>query len=121
MTPPSLRSLAALAGELEIAGLYVKDESFRFGLNAFKELGTAMPWPESWRSAPGSPGGGQYHSDRHVHLCNGHRRQPRPWGALGRPESEAESDDVHVQRLLPGAAGQHPKAGSLGGDYPLQL
>lgn len=34
-----LASLDALAAELKIAGLYVKDESFRFGLNAFKVLG----------------------------------------------------------------------------------
>lgn len=43
MTLPSLRSLAALAGELEIAGLYVKNEGFRFWMNAFKRLGTATP------------------------------------------------------------------------------
>ena len=37
--PTPLHSLSALAGELGIGGLYVKDESFRFGLNAFKGLG----------------------------------------------------------------------------------
>jgi len=31
--------LNRLAGELGVAGIYVKDESFRFGLNAFKVLG----------------------------------------------------------------------------------
>ena len=36
-----LRSLAALAGRLGIAGIFVKDESFRFGLNAFKVLGAS--------------------------------------------------------------------------------
>ena len=34
-----LVSLSNLARELGISGLYVKDESFRFGLNAFKVLG----------------------------------------------------------------------------------
>ena len=34
-----LRALPALAGVLGVAGLYVKDESSRFGLNAFKGLG----------------------------------------------------------------------------------
>ena len=34
-----LRNLSALAEKLGVAGLYVKDESFRFGLNAFKGLG----------------------------------------------------------------------------------
>ena len=37
--PTPLHSLSTLAGELGIGGLYVKDESFRFGLNAFKGLG----------------------------------------------------------------------------------
>lgn len=34
-----LAELSGLAGELGLAGLYVKDESYRFGLNAFKVLG----------------------------------------------------------------------------------
>ena len=37
--PTPLRKLDTLAGRLGVAGLYVKDESFRFGLNAFKVLG----------------------------------------------------------------------------------
>jgi diaminopropionate ammonia-lyase len=36
-----LRSLAELASKLGIGGLYIKDESYRFGLNAFKVLGGA--------------------------------------------------------------------------------
>lgn len=34
-----LVSLSALARELNVAGIHVKDESYRFGLNAFKGLG----------------------------------------------------------------------------------
>jgi len=34
-----LRSLTSLAELLEVRGIYVKDESYRFGLNAFKVLG----------------------------------------------------------------------------------
>ncbi|GAB6181320.1 diaminopropionate ammonia-lyase [Desulfotomaculum defluvii] len=34
-----LRSLDHLAKYLDVAGIYVKDESYRFGLNAFKVLG----------------------------------------------------------------------------------
>lgn len=34
-----LVNLKALASELGVAGIYVKDESYRFGLNAFKVLG----------------------------------------------------------------------------------
>ena len=37
--PTPLRPLDAMAGELGLGGLYVKDESYRFGLNAFKVLG----------------------------------------------------------------------------------
>lgn len=37
--PTPLRSLDALAAHLGVAGIWVKDESARFGLNAFKGLG----------------------------------------------------------------------------------
>ena len=37
--PTPLVSLSALAAELGVAGVFVKDESKRFGLNAFKALG----------------------------------------------------------------------------------
>jgi diaminopropionate ammonia-lyase len=37
--PTPLRRLDGLAGELGIDSLHVKDESARFGLNAFKGLG----------------------------------------------------------------------------------
>ncbi len=37
--PTPLRSLSSLAADLNVSGIYVKDESFRFGLNAFKALG----------------------------------------------------------------------------------
>ncbi|MBQ9155981.1 MAG: diaminopropionate ammonia-lyase [Eubacterium sp.] len=37
--PTPLAALRNLAASLGIAGMYVKDESFRFGLNAFKGLG----------------------------------------------------------------------------------
>lgn len=37
--PTPLADLKGLAGELGIGALYVKDESYRFGLNAFKGLG----------------------------------------------------------------------------------
>lgn len=37
--PTPLRSLNHLATRLGVSGIYVKDESYRFGLNAFKVLG----------------------------------------------------------------------------------
>ena len=39
--PTPLHSLPDLAAELDLAALYVKDESSRFGLNAFKVLGAS--------------------------------------------------------------------------------
>jgi diaminopropionate ammonia-lyase len=39
--PTPLRSLPHLAAELGVSGIYVKDESCRFGLNAFKVLGAS--------------------------------------------------------------------------------
>ena len=40
-TPTPLVSLTDLAAHLNTGGIYVKDESFRFGLNAFKALGSS--------------------------------------------------------------------------------
>lgn len=34
-----LKNLAELAAKLKVAGIYIKDESYRFGLNSFKVLG----------------------------------------------------------------------------------
>jgi len=39
--PTPLRSLPSLAARWGVGGLFVKDESFRFGLNAFKVLGAS--------------------------------------------------------------------------------
>ena len=36
-----LRSLNLLAKRMGVGGIYIKDESFRFGLNAFKVLGAS--------------------------------------------------------------------------------
>jgi len=35
-SPTPLRALSAMAKELGLGGLYVKDESYRFGLNALR-------------------------------------------------------------------------------------
>jgi diaminopropionate ammonia-lyase len=39
--PTPLRSLPRLAAELGVSGIYIKDESYRFGLNSFKVLGVS--------------------------------------------------------------------------------
>ena len=50
--PTPLVRLRALAADLGLGGVFVKDESKRFGLNAFKVLGGAYAmdatWPRNW-------------------------------------------------------------------------
>ncbi|ORT99879.1 Threonine dehydratase [Anaerovibrio sp. JC8] len=41
--PTPLVSLSALASHIGVEQIWLKDESKRFGLNAFKALGGAMP------------------------------------------------------------------------------
>ena len=50
-----LRNLAKTAKILGLKGLYVKDESYRFGLNAFKGLAEAMPLLKSLRKRREKP------------------------------------------------------------------
>ena len=53
--PTPLVDLKGLAKHLGLEAFYVKDESFRFGLNAFKGLGGSFCVPESWERNWGSP------------------------------------------------------------------
>ena len=47
-----LANLSGMANRLGLGGLYVKDESYRFGLNAFKVLATSPRRPAAmWRTA----------------------------------------------------------------------
>ena len=48
-----LASLASLASRLGVAGIYVKDESYRFGLNAFKVLGGSYAIGKIMEKNPG--------------------------------------------------------------------
>jgi len=54
-TATPLASLSVLAGHLGIGGIYVKDESFRFGLNAFKVLGASFAMASFIAGAKGCP------------------------------------------------------------------
>jgi hypothetical protein len=47
-----LQALNNLAKVLQIKGIYVKDESFRFGLNAFKGLGASYAMNEILKDLP---------------------------------------------------------------------
>ena len=46
-----LYELRALARELGLARIWIKDESARFGCNAFKAWAQAMPWQAACRGA----------------------------------------------------------------------
>lgn len=58
--PTPLRRQKCLAQQLGVGEIYVKDESYRFGLNAFKVLAVRLPldatshsaWAEIFRSCP---------------------------------------------------------------------
>lgn len=54
-SPTPLRALSAMAKELGLGGLYVKDESYRFGLNAFKVLGGSYAIARQIASQTGQP------------------------------------------------------------------
>lgn len=53
--PTPLRNLSAMAEELSLGGVYVKDESYRFGLNAFKVLGGSYAIARTIASLTGKP------------------------------------------------------------------
>lgn len=50
--PTPLHALDSLAKSLHVKGIYVKDESYRFGLNAFKGLGVSYALNEILKHAP---------------------------------------------------------------------
>ena len=106
--PTPLVGLAGLARELGVGAVFVKDESHRFGLNAFKGLGDLRPHQDhrpgtgsggefDLRPAlrPGVPGEGAGHGVRHHH-----RRQPRPGRGLGRPQAGVPGPRVSPRRLF---------------------
>jgi len=49
-----LHNLKSLANHLDVKGIYVKDESYRFGLNAFKGLGASYALNEILKNKPQS-------------------------------------------------------------------
>jgi len=48
-----LRSLSNLAAQLGVGGIYIKDESYRFGLNSFKALGSTYALSQCMKDKPG--------------------------------------------------------------------
>ena len=48
-----LAQLKAMAAQLGLGDLFVKDESYRFGLDALKCWAARLPWPGMWPSSWG--------------------------------------------------------------------
>ena len=96
-----LISLSHLSGELGVGGIYVKDESWRFGLNAFKGLGGA--YAMFAHSVPAS-GAGSWRKRtlelfRRRRSESAYRRSP-----LQRPPTEITGRAFPGQRSCSGAA-----------------
>lgn len=71
-----LRNLKNLANKLGVAGIYLKDESYRFGLNAFKVLG------------------GSYAIGRFIAQTLGRDISELPFDVMRSPETRAKLGDV---------------------------
>lgn len=94
--PTPLVRLNGLAEELGLGGVFVKDESHRFGLNAFKGLGGIYALSRAVARELGSAGGGDLggitgsvgaERGQEYGVCDHHRRKPRAGGGLGGPEA----------------------------------
>ena len=129
--PTPLVELPALAKALGVAQILVKDESKRFGLNAFKALGCSYAIA-GWlcrtfglalnentfarlrpRPVPGP-------------VCGRSPSSPPPTaimgGALpGRPGFRLPGGGLYAQGKRPGTSGQHPRPGRGGGDHRPEL
>ena len=81
--PTPLVRLNGLAEELGLGGVFVKDESHRFGLNAFKGLGGIYALSRAVARELGLPA----ERGQEYGVCDYHRRKPRAGGGLGGPEA----------------------------------
>ena len=111
--PTPLTALDHLARRLGVSQVLVKDESKRFGLNAFKALGGSYAMArylgeqlglgrdQLTFEALGTPGGPGEAGG--ADLRHRHRRQPRPGSGLGRPAAGPPGGGVHAQGGAPGS------------------
>ena len=126
-----LTPLDHLAQRLGVAQVLVKDESKRFGLNAFKALGGSyamachlgeqlgLSQEQITFEALRTPAAREKLGERT--FVTRHRREPRPGSGLGRPAAGAPGGGVHAQGERPGAAGKYPGPGGPGGDHRSEL
>ena len=129
--PTPLTALDHLARRLGVSQVLVKDESKRFGLNAFKALGGSYAMArylgeqlglgrdQLTFEALGTPEAREKLGERtFVTATDG---KPRPGSGLGRPAAGPPGGGVHAQGERPGAAGEHPGPGGPGGDHRPEL
>ena len=105
-----LACLNGMAQYLGLGGLYVKDESFRFGLNAFKVLGGSFAMARyiaQQMDRDVSEMTYDYLTSEAFRREFGqatffrHRRQPWPWRGLGRQQAGPESRGTYAQGQQP--------------------
>ena len=105
-----LDRLDGMAQYLGLAGLCVKNESFRFGLNAFKVLGGSFAMAKYIaKELPDQRGLPQ--GVRPGHLLHRHRRQPRPRRGVGGQQAGAEGCGTYAQGQLQAPVRQHRQGG----------
>ena len=105
-----LARLDGMAKYLGLGDLFVKDESFRFGLNAFKVLGGSFAMARYIAKEMGRDVSDLRLPDqrgippgvRPRHLLHRHGRQPRPGRGLGGSQAGPEGSGPHAQGLQPG-------------------
>ena len=118
--PTPLADLKELAARLGVARLWVKDESQRFGLNAFKALGGSYAIAMELARRLGRPLEELSFDD----LCGPEAQEKlgkltfvtatdgnHGRGGLGCPEAGPQLRGLHAQRERTGAAGEHPGPG----------
>ena len=100
-----LARLDGMAKYLGLGDLFVKDESFRFGLNAFKVLGGSFAMARYIAKEMGrdvSEMTYDYLTSEAFRQEFGHGRQPRPGRGLGGSQAGPEGSGPHAQGLQPG-------------------
>ena len=129
--PTPLVSLDHLAQRLGVAQVLVKDESRRFGLNAFKALGGSyamarclgqrLGWPEeklTFEALMAPEVREKLGELTFVTATDGNHGRGRAWAAR---QLGPQIGSLYAQGQCPGAAGQHPGPGGPGGDHRPEL
>ena len=111
-----LAKLDHMAKRLGLGEVYVKDESYRFGLNAFKVLGGSFAMARYIAKQTGKDvselpynvlTSEKLKEVRAGHILHRHRRQSRPRCCMGRKQIRAEGSRPHAERKHTDETEQH--------------